>query len=158
MLHLYRPAVRQEVYSLQASLRCGPWARHIYPSLVLVQHRKTRPYTTERLLMGRKESNEKPCRLVITCSWLSCELSFLVFLSLSHIVPRVRCGTLIVSIPDLCLPLYYCLTTWLLFMHALFYFLSRITWTNACIHMFLKNFWVAFALDKNGTFKSLYFI
>ena len=41
-----------------ASLRCGPWARHIYPSLVLVQPRKTRPYITERLLMGRKESNQ----------------------------------------------------------------------------------------------------
>ena len=39
-----------------ASLRCGPWARHIYPSLVLVQPRKTRPCLTERLLMGRKES------------------------------------------------------------------------------------------------------
>ena len=33
---------------------CG----HIYPSLVLVQPRKTRPYITERLLMGRKESNQ----------------------------------------------------------------------------------------------------
>ena len=31
-------------------------SRHIYPSLVLVQHRKTRPYITEILLMGRKES------------------------------------------------------------------------------------------------------
>ena len=41
-----------------ASLRCGPWARHIYPSLVLVQPRKTRPCLTERLLMGRKESNQ----------------------------------------------------------------------------------------------------
>ena len=41
-----------------ASLRCGPWARHIYPILVLVQPRKTRPYLTERLLMGRKESNK----------------------------------------------------------------------------------------------------
>ena len=30
-----------------------PWARHINPSLVLVQPRKTRPYITERLLMGR---------------------------------------------------------------------------------------------------------
>ena len=29
-----------------------------YPSLVLVQPRKTRPYITERLLMGRKESNQ----------------------------------------------------------------------------------------------------
>ena len=42
----------------QASLPCGPWARHIYPSLVLLQPRKTRPCLTERLLMGRKESNQ----------------------------------------------------------------------------------------------------
>ena len=41
-----------------ASLHCGPWARHIYPSLVLVQPRKTRLCITERLLMGRKESNQ----------------------------------------------------------------------------------------------------
>ena len=34
------------------------WARHISPSLVLVQPRKTRPYVTERLLMGSKESNQ----------------------------------------------------------------------------------------------------
>ena len=34
-------------------------ARHIYPSLVLVQPRKTPPYITERLLIGRKESNKK---------------------------------------------------------------------------------------------------
>ena len=40
------------------SLRYGPGARHIYPSLVLVQPRKTRPNLTERLLMGRKESNQ----------------------------------------------------------------------------------------------------
>ena len=33
-----------------------PWARHMKPSLVLVQPRKTRPNITERLLMGRKES------------------------------------------------------------------------------------------------------
>ena len=32
--------------------------RHIYPSLVLVQPRKTCPCLTERLLMGRKESNQ----------------------------------------------------------------------------------------------------
>ena len=36
-----------------------PSARHIYPSLVLVQPRKTRSCLTERLLMGRKESNKK---------------------------------------------------------------------------------------------------
>ena len=34
------------------------WSRHIYPSLVLVQPRKTRPYITEKLLMGRKELNQ----------------------------------------------------------------------------------------------------
>ena len=38
----------------------GLWSlsKHIYPSLVLVQPRKTRPCLTERLLMGRKESNQ----------------------------------------------------------------------------------------------------
>ena len=41
-----------------ASLHCGPWARHIYPSLVVVQPRKTRPCLTKRLLMGRKESKK----------------------------------------------------------------------------------------------------
>ena len=48
------------------------WARHIYPSLVLVQPRKTRPYITERLLMGRKESNQtfKPsCFNKVTILW-----------------------------------------------------------------------------------------
>ena len=41
-----------------------PWARHINPSLAVVQPRKTRPYITERLLMERKESNQpipRPC-------------------------------------------------------------------------------------------------
>ena len=35
-----------------------PWARHINPSLVLVQPRKTCPFITERLLMGHKEPNQ----------------------------------------------------------------------------------------------------
>ena len=35
-----------------------PVARNINPSLVLVQPRKTRPFIAERLLMGRKESNQ----------------------------------------------------------------------------------------------------
>ena len=40
-----------------------PRARHINPSLVLVQPRKNRPYITERFLMGPKESNQtKPSR------------------------------------------------------------------------------------------------
>ena len=33
-------------------------SKNINPSLVLVLPRKTRPFTTERLLMGRKESNQ----------------------------------------------------------------------------------------------------
>ena len=33
-------------------------SKKINPSLVLVQPRKTRPFITERLLMGRKESNQ----------------------------------------------------------------------------------------------------
>ena len=53
------------------SLHCGPWARHIYPSLVLVQLRKTRPCLTERLLMGRKESNQNLCCLHIPHCWES---------------------------------------------------------------------------------------
>ena len=32
--------------------------KNINPSLVLVQPRKTRPFITERLLMGHKESNQ----------------------------------------------------------------------------------------------------
>ena len=32
-------------------------SKNINPSLVLVQPRKSRPFITERLLMGRKESN-----------------------------------------------------------------------------------------------------
>ena len=48
-----------------ASLRCGPSERHIYPSLVLVQHRKTRPFITEKLLIGRKESNQTNKQTII---------------------------------------------------------------------------------------------
>ena len=35
-----------------------PLSKNINPSLVLVQPRKTRPFIIERLLMGRKESNQ----------------------------------------------------------------------------------------------------
>ena len=44
-----------------STLPCGPGARHIYPSLVLVPPRKTRPCLTERLLMGCKETNQTKC-------------------------------------------------------------------------------------------------
>ena len=52
--------------SRQKGHRCDSHQRHcvvslsknINPSLVLVQPRKTRPFITERLLMGQKESNQ----------------------------------------------------------------------------------------------------
>ena len=47
--HGFEPHWRHCVVSL---------SKNIYPSLVLVQPRKTRPFITERLLMGRKESNQ----------------------------------------------------------------------------------------------------
>ena len=41
-------------------------SKNINPSLVLVQPRKTRPFITERLLMGRKESNQQTYLLTKT--------------------------------------------------------------------------------------------
>ena len=40
--------------------------KNINPNLVMVQPRKTGPYMTERLLMGRKESNQTKQNLVET--------------------------------------------------------------------------------------------
>ena len=48
-----------------------PLSMNINPSLVLVQPRKTRPFIIERLLMGRKESNQtnKQANIVdVACS------------------------------------------------------------------------------------------
>ena len=45
-------------------------SKNINPSLVLVQPRKTRPFITERLLMGRKETNQTNKQ--IDCCLLSC--------------------------------------------------------------------------------------
>ena len=44
-------------------------SKNINPSLVLVQPRKTRPFITERLLMGRKESNQINQTLGSTVQW-----------------------------------------------------------------------------------------
>ena len=43
-------------------------SKNINPSLVLVQPRKTGPFITERLLMGRKESNQTNKQITITAS------------------------------------------------------------------------------------------
>ena len=45
-------------WSLTGIPALSPRARHINPSLVLVQPRKNRPYITEILLIGRKEQNQ----------------------------------------------------------------------------------------------------
>ena len=51
--------LRPKVRASPPSLCCGPRARHIHPSLVLVQPRKTHPYIIERLLKGCRESTNK---------------------------------------------------------------------------------------------------
>ena len=55
------------VWASPASLLCGPWARHIYPSSVLVKPRKSCFCLTERLLMGCKESNQTKQNLLLPC-------------------------------------------------------------------------------------------
>ena len=45
-------------------------SKNINPSSVLVQHRKTRPYITEKLLTGRKESNQTNNKTLISTSSL----------------------------------------------------------------------------------------
>ena len=59
----------QGVRTSPASLSCDPWARCIYPSLVLVHPRKTSPCLTERLFLGHKESNQTNKQL--GAQWLS---------------------------------------------------------------------------------------
>ena len=49
-------------------------SKNINPSLVLVQPRKTRPFIAERLLMGRKESNQTNKQTNKTVCWLGCYL------------------------------------------------------------------------------------
>ena len=51
--------MQEFIYSSPHRRHCVvPLSKNINPSLVLVQPRKTRPFITERLLMGRKESNQ----------------------------------------------------------------------------------------------------
>ena len=57
--HGFEPHRRHCVVSL---------SKNINSSLVLVQLRKTRPFVTERLLIGRKESNQANKKNKHTCS------------------------------------------------------------------------------------------
>ena len=57
--------------SLTSVTALCPLAGHINPSLVPVQPRKTRPYITERLLMGRKESNQTNKLILNICHMIS---------------------------------------------------------------------------------------
>ena len=92
-LETERPRVRAS----PAPLRCGPLARHINPSLVLVQPRKTRPCLTERLLMGRKESNQtnkknKRPYLTFCPAWPRGHRTFSMLTSAEHeIYPAHKC-------------------------------------------------------------------
>ena len=64
---------------LGATALC-PWARHINPSLVMGQPRKTCPYITERLLMGRKESNPTKAQSSLhICTVWSAPMFFTIF-------------------------------------------------------------------------------
>ena len=80
-------------------------SKNINPSLVLVQPRNTRPYITERLLMGRKESNQTNKQ---TC-WERDNLLALLYEMFSCVFVFSPCCVLgqvwylIVSIPDLCI-------------------------------------------------------
>ena len=64
-------------------------SKNINPSLVLVQPRKTRPFISERLLMGRKESNQTKqtkndmYQRETTCNLLFCNFSESIFPSIA---------------------------------------------------------------------------
>ena len=69
-------------------------SKNINPSLVLVQTRKTRPFIIERLLMGRKESNQTKKTypvfaklvhiVIIALPTFFCSSVAVVFLSRNH--------------------------------------------------------------------------
>ena len=50
--------------SLTSVIALCPWARHINPSLVLVQPRKTRPFITERIKSSKNKHEQ--------CTWFIC--------------------------------------------------------------------------------------
>ena len=53
-------------------------SKKINPSLVLVQPRKTRPFLIERLLMGRKESNQSNKQTNEVDASKKCQVSLVV--------------------------------------------------------------------------------
>ena len=57
--------------------------KNIYPSFVLVQPRNTRPFITEILLMGRKESNQT--NKIVVCN----QLLFKETASISDLYPHL---------------------------------------------------------------------
>ena len=68
-------------------------SKNINPSLVLFEPRKTRPFKTERLLMGRKESNQtKQCSTsnVSLCTQCTCILVQLQFALFAYVPQKGR--------------------------------------------------------------------
>ena len=66
-------------------------SKNINPSLVLVQPRKTRPFITERLLMGRKESKQTTIlmygsRLFLAVPWGCLRFVIVVFPDHTHLL------------------------------------------------------------------------
>ena len=125
-----------------------PWTRHIDPSLVLVQPRKTRTYITERLLMVRNESNQTntPERVfarmpLFSNDGMMWDVFFYIMLLSSNFLTDGSKAILICGFffCYLCLSLSYChlflaalcssvgkgLTSWLSCMWGFFVFLSH---------------------------------
>ena len=74
--------------SLNSVTALCPCARHIYPSLVLVSTQEDLPYIIERLLMGRKESNQTKNQTVYFAE--ACESTLFAFWQTSYYVWSVR--------------------------------------------------------------------
>ena len=67
-------------------------SKNINPSLVLVQPRKTRPFITERLLMGRKElnqTNQKQC--INSFTYVSFFFYLLLYIDNVCIIAKFAC-------------------------------------------------------------------
>ena len=86
-------------------------SKNINPSLVLVQPRKTRPFITERLLMGRKESNQtnknKTLHVLAHYQHRICWLNYII----------ISCAGSITSISHVLAQLHQYIMCWLIYIN-----------------------------------------
>ena len=83
--------------SFKIKTAVSPWARHIYPCLVLVQPRKTRPDITERLLTGAKriKSTKQNQNCVYLDLWNNIHIDYYTVFSIPALIStRVDCISL----------------------------------------------------------------